>query len=41
MIQKQTQLIVADNTGARKIMCIGILGSNKIMQMSVILLLVL
>jgi large subunit ribosomal protein L14 len=29
MIQKQTQLIVADNTGARKIMCIGILGSNK------------
>jgi large subunit ribosomal protein L14 len=29
MIQPQTQLTVADNTGARKIMCIRILGGNK------------
>jgi large subunit ribosomal protein L14 len=29
MIQPQTYLTVADNTGARKIMCIRILGSNK------------
>jgi large subunit ribosomal protein L14 len=29
MIQVQTYLSVADNTGAQKIMCIRILGSNK------------
>jgi len=29
MIQPQTQLVVADNTGARKIMCIRVLGGNK------------
>lgn len=29
MIQVQTYLNVADNTGAQKIMCIRILGSNK------------
>lgn len=29
MIQNQTYLNVADNTGARKLMCIRILGSNK------------
>lgn len=29
MIQPQTQLTVADNTGARKIMCIRVLGNNK------------
>lgn len=29
MIQTQTQLNVADNTGAKKIMCIKILGSNN------------
>ena len=29
MIQLQTELIVADNTGARNIMCIRVLGSNK------------
>jgi large subunit ribosomal protein L14 len=29
MIQPQTYLTVADNTGARKIMCIRILGPNK------------
>jgi len=29
MIQPQTCLTVADNTGARKIMCIRILGGNK------------
>nr|YP_009392940.1 ribosomal protein L14 [Caloglossa intermedia]ARW61502.1 ribosomal protein L14 [Caloglossa intermedia] len=29
MIQSQTYLNVADNSGARKIMCIGILGSNN------------
>jgi large subunit ribosomal protein L14 len=29
MIQVQTYLSVADNTGAQKIMCIKILGSNK------------
>ena len=29
MIYRQTYLNVADNTGARKIMCIGILGNNK------------
>jgi large subunit ribosomal protein L14 len=29
MIQPQTCLIVADNTGARKIMCIRILGNSK------------
>ena len=29
MIQSQTYLIVADNTGAKKLMCIKILGSNK------------
>lgn len=29
MIQTQTYLNVADNSGAKKIMCIRILGSNK------------
>lgn len=29
MIQPQTYLTVADNTGARKIMCIRILGNQK------------
>ena len=29
MIQPQTYLNVTDNTGAKKIMCIQILGSNK------------
>ena len=29
MIQPQTVLTVADNTGARKIMCILVLGGNK------------
>ena len=29
MIQPQTVLTVADNTGARKIMCIRVLGGNK------------
>lgn len=29
MIQPQTILNVADNTGARKIMCINVLGSKS------------
>lgn len=29
MIQPQTYLTVADNTGAKKLMCIRILGNNK------------
>lgn len=29
MIQQQTYLTVADNTGAKKIMCIRILGSSR------------
>ena len=29
MIQTQSYLNVADNSGARKIMCIGILGTNN------------
>ncbi|MFQ5866999.1 MAG: 50S ribosomal protein L14 [bacterium] len=29
MIQMQTRLNIADNTGARKIACIGILGGTK------------
>ena len=29
MIYPQTMLIVADNTGARKIMCIRVLGGNR------------
>jgi len=29
MIQPQTYLTIADNTGARKIMCIRILGGNR------------
>jgi large subunit ribosomal protein L14 len=29
MIQPQTYLTVSDNTGAKKIMCIRILGNNK------------
>ena len=29
MIYPQTMLIVADNTGAKKIMCIRVLGGNK------------
>jgi large subunit ribosomal protein L14 len=29
MIQPQTYLFVADNTGAKKIMCIRVLGNNR------------
>jgi large subunit ribosomal protein L14 len=29
MIQEQTMLNVADNTGAKKVMCIRVLGSSK------------
>ena len=29
MIQPYTRLKVADNTGARQLMCIDVLGSNK------------
>ena len=29
MIYPQTMLTVADNTGAKKVMCIRILGGNK------------
>jgi large subunit ribosomal protein L14 len=29
MIQPQTYLTVADNTGAKKLMCIRVLGSNR------------
>jgi large subunit ribosomal protein L14 len=29
MIQRQTYLNVADNTGAKKVQCIGILGNSK------------
>jgi large subunit ribosomal protein L14 len=29
MIQPQTYLTVADNTGAKKVMCIRVLGNNK------------
>lgn len=29
MIQSQTYLNVADNTGAKKVMCIQVLGSNR------------
>lgn len=29
MIQLQTYLNVADNTGAQKVMCIKVLGSNR------------
>ena len=29
MIQEQTYLQVADNSGARKLMCIGVLGGSK------------
>jgi large subunit ribosomal protein L14 len=29
MIQQQTYLNVADNTGAKKVMCIRVLGNNK------------
>jgi len=29
MIQTQTYLTVADNSGAKKIMCIRVLGGNK------------
>lgn len=29
MVQTQTYLNVADNTGAKKLMCINILGSNS------------
>ena len=30
MIQRQTMMNVADNSGAKKIMCIGIPGSNRL-----------
>ena len=29
MIQVQSRIIIADNTGAKTLMCIGILGKNK------------
>ena len=29
MIQLQSYLNVADNTGAKKVMCINVLGSNR------------
>ena len=29
MIQPQTYLTVADNTGAKKLMCIRVLGNNR------------
>ncbi len=29
MIQMQTRLVVADNTGAKEVMCIKVLGSSK------------
>jgi len=29
MIQPQTYLTVADNTGAKKVMCIRVLGNNR------------
>lgn len=29
MIQPQTRLVVADNTGARELMCIRVLGGNR------------
>ena len=29
MIQQQTRLVVADNTGAREVMCIRVLGGTK------------
>ena len=29
MIQKETRLVVADNTGAKSIMCIKVLGGSK------------
>ena len=29
MIQMQTRLTVADNTGAKEVMCIQVLGGNK------------
>ena len=29
MIYPQTMLTVADNTGAKKVMCIRVLGGNK------------
>ena len=29
MIQMQTRLRVADNTGAKEVMCIRVLGGNK------------
>ena len=32
MIQVQTELQVADNTGAKKIECIKVLGGSKDMQ---------
>jgi large subunit ribosomal protein L14 len=36
MIYPQTMLTVADNTGAKKVMCIRVLGGNKNMQKLVI-----
>ena len=41
MVQNQTYLNVADNTGAKKVMCIRILGSKKKKHMLEILLFVL
>ncbi len=29
MIQMQTELVVADNSGARRVMCIKVLGGSK------------
>ena len=35
MIQPQTYLTIADNTGAKKLMCIRILGNNNISHISI------
>ena len=35
MIQPQSYLNVADNTGARKIMCIRVLNKNKVQQANI------
>ena len=41
MIQKESRLNVADNTGAKEIMCIQVLGGSKNMPISETLLLLL
>jgi len=34
MIQQETYLTVADNSGAKRLQCIRVLGSNRSMHMS-------